>query len=42
MHVCIYVLTGLKISRFTLPNIYHFWGDCKSLWPTHSQYFGSL
>ena len=37
--ICICTLTGLEIGRFISLNANHFQGNCKSFWPTDSQYF---
>ena len=39
MCVCMCVSAGLEIGGFASPNANHFWGNCKSVWPTDSQYF---
>ena len=35
----VYMYIGLEIGGFASPNANHFWGNCKSLRPTDSQYF---
>ena len=34
-----YIHTGLEVGGFASPNVNHFYGNCKSLWPSDSPNF---